>query len=121
MESLEIPFIEEFGKDIAQLIIEIATSHISDEDDPLKRFFYPKTNTDYGNDYFIWCLLVCIDYECLSNERYRQIHSIPEDFTFRKLIDFCKAHKEYFEKYTGSFNETSYYCGAYDILRDDEK
>lgn len=102
-------FIKHWGKELAEKIEMAAEGHrdgINDE--------------KIGN-YFQWCLLMCISYQCLEVPEYRKYHGIP-DIDWLKLKKWIKDNAE-LENYKGSLDYLSLYAGVYDyfVVKNKEK
>lgn len=67
MTSIAAAFAERFGQDQADAVMQAAESHQNGVHD------------NRGADPFKWAICICIGYECMTVDRYRQHHGITAD------------------------------------------
>lgn len=65
--SIRAAFAGKFGEDQAAMIEAAAVQHVNSAHD------------DRGSDPFKWAIAICIGYECMTVDRYRDYHGITAD------------------------------------------
>jgi hypothetical protein len=95
-------FVERFGEEAAAIVEAAANGHSNGIN---------SENT--GSDPFRWALLICIGYECMSVDRYRQYH----DFTpaWADVDAWMKEpeQREAFREHDGDSDYLALFSGAY--------
>jgi hypothetical protein len=66
-------FVKDFGEEQAQMIEQVANSHANGVNDRNK-----------GKDPFKWALLICIGYQCMEKQSYRNYHQISISWNILK-------------------------------------
>lgn len=100
MASIRAAFADRFGKDQATAIYAAAVGHGNGINDKNK-----------GDDPFKWALLVCIGYECMSKDRYREHHGITAPWP--ELEAWIIEHGD-LASHTGDCDYLALFSGAYD-------
>jgi hypothetical protein len=99
-ESIRELFVIKFGEDEAKAIEEAANSHKNGVHD------------NKGTDPFKWALLICIGYQCMEVESYREHHIIKTEWA--TLKQWIKNHADlsshdgdcvFLALFTGAYNE----------------
>ena len=104
-DSIRPLFVKEFGEDQAFAIEKAAEEHDNE--------VHPKR----GKDPFKWALLICIGYECLEKEKYREHHGINVPFT--ELKEWIKEVAD-LRSHEGDVDYLSLFCGKYsEFIRED--
>jgi len=97
--SVKEKFVRDWGEDLAQKVEEAANSHRNG------------VNDQKIGDPFKWALLICIGYQCLEVERYRESHGIPP-LDWEKMKIWIRDNAE-LGSYSGDFDYLSLWAGAY--------
>ena len=94
--SIRIEFIERFGEVEAMNIEKAANEH--------------QSSGDKGSDPFKWALLICIGYQCMELEGYREGHNIetPWDELKRWIKDYANL-----DSHTGDCDYLALLAGTY--------
>lgn len=97
-KSVRESFVNFFGEDQAQKIEESAKSHKNGiHDEP-------------GSDPFRWAIIICIGYECMQKDSYREHHNITVPWDDLKA--WIKEHGD-LSNHDGSVDYLALFAGAY--------
>jgi len=101
MKSVKESFIKKFGKEEAEKIEKAAQEHENGVN-----------NGNKGRDPFKWAILICLGYECISKDGYRDYHGIttpwPELKKWIKRSAKLHTHDgdcDYLSLFAGVYNE----------------
>lgn len=94
-------FVLKFGEEQANAIEEAARSHNGDTIVRLSN----------SNDYFLACLLRCIDFRCIEEERFRNHHGITVPY---EDIKNWVLEKDRFASFEGEIPPLPLLTGRYD-------
>ena len=97
--SIRDSFVEEFGEEQARCI-EAAANHHN----------YVGMYNNKGSDPFKWAILVCISYQCMEIEEYRNNHGITVPF---EQLQNWAVTKGNLNKYDGDYDSLSMLAGIY--------
>jgi hypothetical protein len=81
MSQIREKFVAAFGEDQASALIRAAEEHENGVNSANK-----------GSDPFKWALLICIGYECISRDRFREYHGITA--SWEQLRQWIKDHAD---------------------------
>ena len=98
--SIRESFVEHFGEDQAVAIERAAKEHGTEIG-----------ATDRGSDPFKWAICICIGFECMSAEGYREYHGITAPWD--KIDGWIKLHANLAE-HDGDIDCLGALAGCYD-------
>jgi hypothetical protein len=92
-------FVETFGEEEATRVEDAAESHLED--------FY----STRGSDYFRWCICICLGFQCMEVDRYREYHGIIAPWSALKT--WVKEHGD-LANHDGDVDTLAYGSGVYE-------
>ena len=93
-------FTKDFGEEQAAALIAAAEQHANETNSANK-----------GADPFKWAILICIGFECVSRQPFREHHGIT--VPWEELKRWFKEKAE-LETHTGDFDYLAAFIGVYD-------
>jgi hypothetical protein len=99
MESVRKSFVEQFGEEQAQRIEEAAYGHKNGAHDHM------------GSDPFKWAILICIGYECFTEDDYRMEHRITAPA--QEIKEWAKKNGN-LDTHDGDVDFLALFDGSYD-------
>lgn len=99
MSKFEEDFINRFGTDNRDAILAAANEH--------KNGVHDRP----GSDEFRWAILICLGYDCMS-ENY-EYHHITAPFS--EIDAFLKENTDYISKHDGDVDFMALFCGVYNV------
>ena len=97
--STKDSFIAQFGAEEAERIMCAAEMHMNGIHD------------EAGTDVFRWAILICIGYECMEIEHYRNYHNITTPW--QELKEWIKTYAN-ITSHDGDVDYLAFAAGAYD-------
>ena len=100
MDKISKKFIEDWGKEIYDKVLESAEEHRNGIND-----------REIGHK-FKWALLICIGSQCMEKPKFRKYHGFPR-LNWSKMKKWIKDNAE-LRKYKGDCDYLALASGAYD-------
>ena len=97
--SIRESFVDRFGADQADAVVAAADEHANGIHD------------DRGSDPFKWAIAICIGYECVSKDSYRDHHGITAPW--EAIRQWIKDHAD-LGSHDGDVDYLSMLAGRYD-------
>lgn len=97
-------FVQFFGKEEAQRIECAAIEHAN-----------PVNSKNKGSDTFRWAICICLGYECMSNDTYRECHGIVTPW--EHLETWIADHGD-LVKHDGDVDYVGLFAGVYEPFMD---
>lgn len=97
--SIREKFVKDFGEEQTRNIEKAAICHSNGIN-----------NKNKGSDHFKWCLLICIGYQCMEKESFRNYHQIS--ISWKVLKQWIKDNGD-LRNHDGDCDYISLFAGVY--------